>query len=244
MIRELREERGREKMALDREGHRRADVARTPLAFTGVRVGHAGVGGGAGPTPAELARSSSSSNTSSSASATATAAEARALAHCDRLLAFQTQNAQRTTVRDEAAAFETPDAGAGIWASPAERARRLKRQQAVLREMEWNARPEYERRREVVSLDFVGGKVVRRFGVAAKERERELEVREDGGEKESEKENLGGDGWHGEGDGHAQGTFSNNPLLGSGLIKPVWRGGKGKGKDDEHEREHERKKAS
>ena len=49
-----------------------------------------------------------------------------------------------------------------MWASPAERAQQLKRQQEVLREMEWNAKPEYEKRRVVASIDLQGRKVVRK----------------------------------------------------------------------------------
>jgi len=80
MIRELREERGREKMALDASSHRRAEVSKKPLPFTTPRGGET----------------------------TLSPAEAKAKEHRDKLLGFQAQNAKRTTVRDEAADFETP----------------------------------------------------------------------------------------------------------------------------------------
>ena len=38
----------------------------------------------------------------------------------------------------------------------------LKKQQKLLREMEWNALPEYEKRRQVVSIDISGRKVFKK----------------------------------------------------------------------------------
>ncbi|KAK6600523.1 C2HC5 finger protein [Botrytis cinerea] len=152
-------------------------------------------------------------------------------------IGFQAQNAKRTTVRDEAADFDTSLAASvavgggsgmgGMWASPAERARELKRQQRVLAEQEWNARPEYEKRRQVVSVDLVGGKIVKRmakieapkFGSEGEEEEEDLHVLETAGGG-----NVGG------------GTFSRNPLLG-GLIRPVWTAKKVEGKGKEKETE-------
>ncbi|KAI0508910.1 putative zinc finger motif, C2HC5-type-domain-containing protein [Xylaria bambusicola] len=190
MIRELRDERGREKMAIDRQAHKRAEVSKAPVPFSRPRD--------AARTPSE--------------------AETKALEHRDRLLGFQAQNARRTTVRDEAAEFDVSGAVAGtggnIWATPEERARELKRQQKILREMEWNARPEYEKRRQVVSIDLVGGKVVRKMAPA----ERPTSPDEPGAgqddgpalEERSANRDRGGGG-----------AFSKNPLLG-GLIKPVF----------------------
>jgi hypothetical protein len=192
MIRELKEERGREKMALDASSHRRAEVSKLPAPFSAPRSG--------GPTPGEASLGLSA----------AEVAMRKAQEHRDRLLGFQAQNAKRTTVRDEAGDFETPDMGTSIWASPAERARQLKAQQKVLREQEWNARPEYEKRRQVVSIDLVGGKVVKKM--AALERPRETEDDEDtplievtGNEDRAK----------------GRGAFSRNPLMG-GLTKPVY----------------------
>ncbi|TVY31281.1 Uncharacterized protein LSUB1_G008997, partial [Lachnellula subtilissima] len=188
MIRELREERGREKMALDAAGHRRAEVSKKPAPFSTPRA-------------AEMSP-----------------AEAKAKEHRDRLLGFQAQNAKRTTVKDEAADFETPvTGGANIWASPAERAKQLKKQQKVLAEQEWNARPEYEKRRQVVSIDIVKGKAVKKIAMAAVERPQVAE-------SDSEEEVLPLSNTSGNKGG---GTFSRNPLLG-GLIRPVWSAGKGK----------------
>jgi hypothetical protein len=191
MIRELREERGREKMLLDNAGNRRAEVSKKPAPFMAPK--------NVDMSPAEL----------------------KAKEHRDKLLAFQAQNAKRTTVRDEAADFETPvTAGVNMWASPAERARRLKRQQKVLAEQEWNARPEYEKRKTVLSIGFEKGKVVKRMGVASIERE-EPKVVESEDEEVEELPLSDASGNKG------VGTFSRNPLLG-GLIKPVYSSGKGK----------------
>ncbi|KAI1653817.1 zf-C2HC5-domain-containing protein [Daldinia decipiens] len=199
MIRELRDERGREKMAANREANKKADVSRTPAPFS---------------KPKEVTSETSE-------------AQAKALEHRDRLLGFQAQNARRTTVRDEAADFDVSGAmtgfGGNIWATPEERARELKRQQKVLREIEWNARPDYEKRRQVVSIDVVGGKVVRKM--AAVERPRSPEDDIQTGTTIQEVNNTNRDNTsRGGGTG---GAFSKNPLLGS-LIKPVF-DAKGKG---------------
>ena len=115
-----------------------------------------------------------------------------------------------------------------MWSSPMERAAQLKRQQKVLREQEWNAKPEYEKRRVVVSVDLVGGKVVRRMGEVERPEDHDDEIdfeTEDASIKDVRAGNNG------------TGAFGRNPLLG-GLIRPVWRnledgdsgGGMGKGK--------------
>lgn len=210
MVRELKDERGRERMAANREANRRPDVAKTPAPFTQPR-GNDGL--------------------------SLSDAEAKARAHRDKLLNFQAQNAQRTTVRDEAADFDVGGALTGMgsmWATPEERARELKRQQKILREMEWSARPDYEKRKQVVSIDVVGGKVVRKM--AAIERP---------ATPESEEEDIYGaeDGVLGEttgnkNGGRSGGAFSGNPLLGS-LIKPVF---DAKGKGAEVEGRESRKK--
>ncbi|KAI1276815.1 putative zinc finger motif, C2HC5-type-domain-containing protein [Xylaria sp. FL0933] len=200
MIRELRDERGREKMAIDRQAHKRAEVSKTPAPFSKFREAHG----------------------------TVNEAETRALEHRDRLLGFQAQNARRTTVRDEAADFDVSGAvsgtGVNIWATPEERAQELKRQQKVLREMEWNARPEYEKRRQVVSIDLVGGKVVRKM--APVERPESLDEEEASRNSASVLDETSGNRIRGTG-----GAFSKNPLL-SGLIKPVF-DVKGKGSAQE-----------
>jgi len=153
----------------------------------------------------------------------------KARLHRDKLLTFQAQNAKRTHVIDEAADFETPAQGQSMWTSPVERAAQLKRQQRVLREQEWSARPEWERRRVVVSVDLVGGKVVRRMGEVERPKEEDVEADEEIEEVLEEKMGATGTG---------TGAFGRNPLLG-GLIRPVWStadgeeaGGKGKGREE------------
>ncbi|KAH8602092.1 putative zinc finger motif, C2HC5-type-domain-containing protein [Bisporella sp. PMI_857] len=193
MIQTLREERGREKMALDNAGSRRVEGTKKLIPF-------------ASRTPV----------------VDMSPAELKAKEHRDRLLAFQAQNAKRTTVRDEAADFETPTtARTNLWASPAERAKQLKQQQKVLAEQEWNSRPEYEKRRQVVSIDIIGKKAVKKMAVVERPK---IES-----ESEDEPELLPlGDTSGNKGGG----TFSRNPLLG-GLIKPVYESEKGKGKEIE-----------
>ncbi|PNP59628.1 hypothetical protein THARTR1_00801 [Trichoderma harzianum] len=200
MVRELKDERGREKMAANAAAHRRADVAKTPAPFTPPR----GLDSDA-PSLSEAA--------------------AKARDHRDKLLNFQAQNAQRTTVRDEAADFDVSGAMGGMgsmWATPEERAKELKRQQKIMREMEWNARPEYEKRQQVISIDLSGRRVVRT--VAPVERPvtpEEDEVRDvDSGilQQTSGNKNAGG-------------AFSANPLLGA-VMRPVY-DTKGKGAEAE-----------
>ena len=94
----------------------------------------------------------------------------------------------------------------------------------MLREQEWNAKPEYEKRKVVVSVDLVGGKVVRRMGRVEKPKEEQ----EEGDGDDGVEAGADGNGNAGEGESiSGGGAFSKNPLLG-GLIRPVW---KGKGKE-------------
>lgn len=209
MLRVLREERGRERTNIHNASHRRADVAASPAAR---KFG----GRSFQSTPLSSAPSSDAEgfdDSSAGDSGKLTAARH----HRDKLLAFQAQNSQRTRVHDEAAEYDTPLAGLSMWASPQERALQLKRQQKVLREQEWNAKPEYEKRRMVVSVDLVGGKVVKRM--AEVDRPAGPSKDEAGGEDDYQHE--GNDGTDGAGEGGGGGgAFSRNPLLGS-LIKPV-----------------------
>ena len=197
MIDSLRQERGQEKMNLNNQSHRRPDLASTPRPFTNPSTG---------------------TSTPSSSSATADKTLDLAKQHRDKLLAYQAENARRTHVIDEASDFETPTSGLSQWSSPVERAAQLKRQQKVLREQEWNAKPEYEKRRVVVSVDLVGGKVVRRMGEVKRPTPRD---EEDTGEEVDETKE------HAVTDIAGSGAFSKNPLLGP-LIRPIW---KGKGTD-------------
>lgn len=184
MIRSLREERGVEKMSLHNVSQRRADLAQASRPFS---------------TPSIIDPLPSAS--------TADATLTHALHHRDKLLSYQRDNARRTHIIDEAADFETPTVGQSMWSSPEQRAAQLKRQQKVLREQEWNARPEYEKRRVVVSVDLVGGKAVRRMGEVERPREKDEVIADD----QMAKGGKSGDG-----------AFSRNPLLGD-LIRPVWK---------------------
>lgn len=208
MVRELKEERGRERMAADAMGHRRAAVSKVPAPFTKPREGDTGSGSG--------------SNLSE--------AEAQARQHRDKLLNFQAQNARRTTVRDEAADFDVGRAGS-MWASPEDRARELKQQQKLMREMEWNARPEYEKRRQVVSIDLAGGRVVRHMAAAERPASPDdagaLDALNDDADARVLQESNGNKG----GRKREGGAFSGNPLLGK-LIKPTFEAtAEGKGKE-------------
>ncbi|CAM1510911.1 Fc.00g084240.m01.CDS01 [Cosmosporella sp. VM-42] len=192
MMRELKDERGRERMTLNREANRRADVAKTPAPFTQPR-------GNESPSVSD--------------------AEAKAREHRDKLLGFQAQNARRTTVRDEAADFDVSGAISGMgsmWASPEERAKELKRQQKIMREMEWNARPDYEKRKQIISIDLVGGKVVRKMATVERPA-----TPEDDDLPEDGDEGVLGETTGNKNSSRTGGAFSGNPLLGS-LIKPVF----------------------
>lgn len=216
MIRALREERGLEKTSLNNASHRRAEVSQSPRPFT--------------TNPLNSARELSGSGTS-----TAETTLNLARQHRDNLLAFQRENARRTHVIDEAADFETPTSGLSMWSSPVERAEQLKRQQKVLREQEWNAKPDYEKRQVVMSIDVVGGKVVKR--TAQVERPKDREERNSSvmiDQSDAFCDVANGD--------QSNGVFSNNPLLGE-LIRPVWksRGQEESGAENEHEHRNEQK---
>ncbi|KAI9701213.1 MAG: hypothetical protein M1836_001882 [Candelina mexicana] len=197
MVRTLREERGRERMDANNAAQKRPEVSKTPRAFA----------------------SKSALNPGSSAPSSDSESEKLIAAkqHRDKLLNYQAHNARRTHIIDEAADFETPNSGQLMWATPQERALQLKRQQRVLREQEWNAKPEYEKRRVVLSVDLVGGKVVRRMGHV--DRPLEPEADEEIEEVVQEQASIG-----------SGGIFSQNPLLG-GLIRPVYKADNGKRKD-------------
>jgi len=202
MVQVLKEERGRERQEANNATHRRAEVAKAPRPF----ATNSSISGTNTPMSSS-APSSDSEDLSGQRSLTA------AKQHRDRLLKFQADNAKRTRVHDEAADFETPDAGTSMWASPQERALQLRRQQKVLREQEWNARPEYEKKRVVVSIDVSSGKAIRRMERV----ERKVEVEEDGDDEGYEAPRTAERGI----DGGGKGTFARNPLLG-GLIRPTW----------------------
>ncbi|PLB49188.1 zf-C2HC5-domain-containing protein [Aspergillus steynii IBT 23096] len=185
MIRELRAERGQEKMRAHNEGVHRE--------------------GGPGP-------GNAGSNKLDAAKA-----------HRDRLLQFQAQNAKRTKVVDEAADFETPNVASTLWMSPAQRALALKKQQRVLREMEERARPEWEKKQTVMSLDIKGGKLTRVYQSAGPAES--SPSAEEQAEQALVEEALS----HGTGRTGSGEAFSHNPLLAAGgLVRPVWKGADGK----------------
>ncbi|KAL9624783.1 MAG: hypothetical protein Q9160_001138 [Pyrenula sp. 1 TL-2023] len=210
MIRMLREERGNEKMTL----HNEAQSGRSTPAF----------GGAATP------ESGQSENESA----------ARALAHRDKLLKFQRENAQRTKIHDEAADYDmTLTAGATQWMSPSQRALALKKQQKYLREMEEQSKPEWERKKTVLSVGIKNGKVVRTY------------EKVDSGQSEAVENEVSNDLEPADGeitsdakDESRPGAFSNNPLLasGSGLVRPVWKAPPGAAKGKERKDDSPRQK--
>jgi hypothetical protein len=202
MVRVLREERGKEKMAANNAGQKRADVSLAPRPFSTPRS--------ATPVSSNPASDVESGNEKL----------AKAKQHRDKLLAFQAQNAKRTQVHDEAADFETTTAGLSMWASPQERAMQLKRQQKALREQDWNARPEYEKRKVVASIDLSGKKLVRRMAAT----ERPVTPESEDEPLEPMQRPVDGNTLS-----SGSGAFSRNPLLG-GLIRPTIKVEESKGK--------------
>ncbi|KAJ5791004.1 uncharacterized protein N7518_008015 [Penicillium psychrosexuale] len=176
MIRELRAERGQEKMRVHNEG-----------------VHHDG-----GPRPISGSEPPSKLDV--------------AKAHRDKLLQFQAQNARRTKVVDETADFETPNVASTLWMTPTQRALALKKQQRIQREIDEKARPEWERKKTVMSLDIKGGKVRRVYHSAPAESTPEVSEPDPVEEGNAEDSSRG------------QPAFSRNPLLAAGgLMRPVWR---------------------
>ena len=156
-------------------------------------------------------------------------AQLRARQHRDKLLYFQRENAQRTKIHDEAADYDavlTP--GVTQWMSPVQRAAALKKQQAYLREMEEQNRPEWEKKKTVMSLGIgKGGRLVRTFERREREDVKDEEAARDAvvdmGDEGQQHLRVGGSG-----------AFSQNPLLKGGqLVRPIWRPARedGKGKE-------------
>lgn len=212
VLRVLKDERGEEKMKANNAFQKKADVAHGKArAFTGRDF---------------LAQTTNSGRSSPLSSAPATPAGSddegaeKAKQHRDRLLGFQAQNARRTQIRDEAADYDIPTSGTSMWASPTERAQQLKKQQKVLREMEWNARPEYEKRRVVASIDLKGGKIVRKMADIERP---DFSSADEAAEPEEDYVTPAPDSGK-----PGSGAFSKNPLA-KGLIRPKAKEEKGKG---------------
>ncbi|KAK6499481.1 hypothetical protein TWF506_004111 [Arthrobotrys conoides] len=197
MRRILRDEQSKEKTNAHNAGHRKAETTKTTAVYASkVNPSAGGINHLSGPTPAMSASGSS-------------AALASAMEQRDKLLGFQSSSAKRTRIIDQAADWETPDSGVNMWATPQERALQLREQQRKMRELEWENRDEWEKRSVVVSIDLKGKRVEKRMGAIEKPK---FEVE---AEKEDEvipfTATTNG------------GTFSKNPLLSKGLIKPVWK---------------------
>jgi len=211
VLRVLKDERGEEKMKANNATHKKADVAHGKArAFTGRDF----------LAQASSARSSPLSSAPATPAGSDDEAGDKAKLHRDKLLGYQAQNAKRTQIHDEAADYDVPSSGTNMWSSPAERAAQLKKQQKVMREMEWNARPEYEKRKVVASIDLKGGRVVRKMAAVEKP---DFNGTDEGAAPEEDYVPPAPDGG-----GKSGGAFSNNPLA-KGLIKPKAREEKGKG---------------
>ena len=197
MLRALKEERGREKMSAHNAAHARPDVSKQPGAFS--------------PAPMNAQRNSNAADDAGTSDRLDVAK-----AHRDRLLSYQSQNARRTQIHDEASDFDAAAPVSG-WLSPQERALQLKRQQVILREQEWNQRPEHEKRRVIVSLDV--SKTGKEKGVRRMEKiegPTRHEAAEENPDDTSYPETASRDA-----NGRVAGTFARNPLLGE-LIRPVY----------------------
>lgn len=201
MVRALRDERGREKMAVNAAQNKRADIGRTQKPFST-------------PTPPYSSGDESEGL-------------AKAMAHRDRLLGFQSNNAQRTKIIDQAADFDTPTStGLNPWATPQERALQLKKQQKVMRMVEWNLKEDYEKRMVVVAIDLSGKKIVKEMRDIAPPEISSDEDGEAGHDKEynTRLEKGGKAAFVDNGKGkkvEKGGKYARNPLL-KGMIKPVY----------------------
>ncbi|KAI9656660.1 MAG: hypothetical protein M1831_004570 [Alyxoria varia] len=213
MMRVLKEERGKEKQATHNAAQTRAnrpEVSRTPKAFTQPEHAH-------------------------ETEADKTAKLKEATRHRDRLLTYQAQNAKRAQIHDEAADFETPDAGTNHWASPEERALQLRRQQKVLREQEWSRKGEWEKRRVVVGLDLTGKKgkgqnvAVRRMEKVEKPDSLDDSTSQHSASETEDQDDFPKTPISGTATSMSTGTktgtgqFSRNPLLTGNLVRPIWK---------------------
>lgn len=157
-------------------------------------------------------------NTPESSGDEASGAAARARAHRDKLLGYQRENVQRTKVHDEAADYDiTLSPGASQWMSPVQRAAALKKQQKYIREMEEQNRPEWEKKKTVMSMSIKNGKLVRTYETvkASAQKDTEPEGDEVVGEEAAGPKSS---------NDRRQGAFSNNPLLADGkLLRPIWK---------------------
>ena len=210
MIRALKEERGQERMT----------VHNVAVSSSGKGTPTFGVGRGG--------------NTPESSGDEASEAASRARAHRDKLLAYQRENAQRTRIRDDAADYDmTLTSGATQWMSPVQRAMALKKQQQYMREMEEQSKPEWEKKRTVMSMSIRNGKLVRTYEsvkTASSVSTQDTEADQDDEPKAAKQAADMAD----------KPRLSDNPLLADGkLIRPTWQpaaDAKGKGRADDQRR--------
>ena len=213
MIRALKEERGQEKMA-----EHNAIVSRS---------------GSGSP------MFGSGSGTPDDSGDEASRVAMKAVAHRDRLLAFQKESAQRTKIHDEAADYEmTITPGMTQWMSPTERAAALKRQRKYLRELDEANKPEWEKKKTVLSMSLKNGKVYSAYETVQRDIPSEDPSEDhatDDAQKLQDMNEVGGPG--GADTSHGS-SLSRNPLLSAeGLIRPVWKRPEGvadseKGRED------------
>jgi hypothetical protein len=204
MIRTLKEERGYERMVAHNASATHSGSGTPVLGFRG-------------------------GNTPESSGDEASGAAARARAHRDKLLTFQRENAQRTKVHDEAADYDmilTP--GVSQWMSPVQRAAALKKQQKYMREMEELSKPEWEKKKTVMSMRInEKGKLVKTYETVKAPMPTDLE-------HDDINEAVATDPGISEDDGK-KGALNDNPLLDGGiLVRPIWKapeGEKGKGRE-------------
>jgi hypothetical protein len=217
MIRTLKEERGYERMVAHNAGATHSGSGTPVFDFRG-------------------------GNTPESSGDEASSAAARARAHRDKLLAFQRENVQRTKVHDEAADFDmilTP--GASQWMSPVQRAAALKKQQKYMREMEELNKPEWEKKKTVMSMRInEKGKLVKVYEtVKASMPANDAEDGSDDDHDDDDNDNNNSNNGKmastdiGTSEDRKKGALNNNPLLDGGmLVRPIWEppeGEKGKG---------------
>jgi hypothetical protein len=200
MIRALKEERGQERMAAHNAGASHSGSGTPAFGFPG-------------------------GNTPETSGDEASGAAARARAHRDKLLSFQRDNAQRTKVHDEAADYDmTLTPGTSQWMSPLQRAAALKKQQKYLREMEELNKPEWEKKKTVMSMSIKNGKLVKTYETVKAPTPKDAEPSDiDEVEPADTPDDM------------RKGAFGNNPLLADGkLLRPIWKapdGDKGKGRE-------------
>lgn len=210
VLRVLKDERGKEKQATNNASHKRAEISTKPRAFTGRDF----ISATSSTSSSFLSEQQQQQQQQQKEDEGLTTAKS----HRDKLLAFQAQNAKRTRIHDEAADYDVPAAGTNMWASPTERARQLKQQQKMMRDLEAANRPEWERKRQVMSIDVVGNKVVKRMVdapvVAAPAHDDDVD------DDDADVHEEPGGRRYANRDG---GAFSRNPLLGA-LIRPVMPG--------------------